>query len=107
MASTRIVLTDGSGRYFYEDKATIYEEGTRWNGNNHISLHTGSQWDHEKLIRTAGGTWILNRWSQWQGSQETYEETTDEEAAVWLSIAGEHRALSKYFPEESDGLEIK
>lgn len=82
---SRIVLTDGSGRWFDSKKAKFWKEGTRWNGNNRVSLTTGSQWDHEALYRTAGGVYVLNHWSQYQGSRETYEEISAEEAACWLS----------------------
>ena len=82
---SRIALTDGSGRWFKSSKAVEWEEDTRWNGNNHVSLATGSQWEHEKLFRTAGGLYILHHWSQWQGSGESYEEISAEEAAAWLT----------------------
>jgi len=81
----RIVLTDGSGRYFDADKAQSWDEGTRWDGRNHISKASGSQWEHEALYRTEGGVYVLHHWSQWQGSNESYEEVTAEEAAAWLS----------------------
>jgi hypothetical protein len=79
---SRIVLTDGSGRWFDSKKATSWEEDTYWNGNNHISRATG---DHEILYRTKGGIHILHRWSQWQGSTESYEEISADDAARWLS----------------------
>jgi len=28
---------------------------------------------------------VLHHWSQWQGSTESYEEITAEDAAAWLS----------------------
>lgn len=55
----RIVLTDGSGRWFDGEKAQQWEEETYWNGNNHISKTTGSQWEHETLYRTKGEIYIL------------------------------------------------
>jgi len=84
--NNRVQLTDGSGRWFDITKATEFDEGTRWDGSNHVSLVAGGKFDHEKLYRTAGGRWILNHWSQWQGSRETYEEISNDEAARWLSI---------------------
>jgi hypothetical protein len=81
---TRIALTDESGRWFNAAKAERYEEDTWWDGSNHISRATGGQWDHEVLWRTAGGRWILQRWSQWQGVSESFEEITAPDAAVWL-----------------------
>jgi hypothetical protein len=81
----RTQLTDGSGRWFNKAKATRWDEGTRWNGNNHISLATGSQWDHEELFRTDSGQFILHSWSQWQGSSEGYEFIDSASAVVWLA----------------------
>jgi hypothetical protein len=57
-----------TGKFFDMDKATKYEEDTYWNGNNHISKATGSQWSHEILFKTASGKWVLNCYSQYQGS---------------------------------------
>lgn len=84
----RIALTDGSGAWFDSEAAEQFKETTHWNGNNHISNATGSQWEHECLYRTAGGRWVLNHWSQYQGSAETYEEITNADAASWLSRNG-------------------
>jgi hypothetical protein len=78
----RIALNDG--RWFETGKAERFDETTWHDGNNHISHATGSQWDHEALWRTAGGKWVLNSWSQWQGSRETYVEISNEDAARWL-----------------------
>ena len=82
---SRIVLTDGSGRWFNDAKAKRWEEETRWNGNNHVSKATGSQWEHETLYRTAGGIYVVHHSSQWQGSTDTIEEVTANDAAKWLS----------------------
>lgn len=82
---TITTLTDGSGQWFNLDRAVCYKETTRWDGNNHISLVTGSQWNHEWLYVTAGKRFILNSFSDWQGSTETYEEISKEEAAVWFA----------------------
>jgi hypothetical protein len=80
----RIVLTDGTGRWFDTDKAQSWEEGTRWDGHNHVSL-CAERHGHERLFRTEGGIYVLHHWSQWQGTRETYEEITAKEAARWLS----------------------
>ena len=78
-------LTDGSGRFFDGAKAKRWEEGTRWDGRNHISLATGSQWEHEELWKTTGGVFVLCSWSQYQGSAMTVEQIEADRAAVWLS----------------------
>ena len=83
---SRIALDDG--KWFDDDKATCYGEDTRWDGSNHISKATGSQWEHEELYHTKGGTWVLHSWSQWQGSVPSYRIIGKEEAARWLSANG-------------------
>jgi hypothetical protein len=84
----RIVLTDGSGRWFDAERAEVFEEDTWWDGRNHRSRATGSQWEHEKLYRTASGRGVLHHWSQYQGVPDRWEEIDAEEAARWLSING-------------------
>lgn len=83
----RVALTENgrkTGRYFDAEKAECFKENTFWDGNNQISKVTGSQWNHESLYRTASGKWVLNTYSQYQGSIETYEIITPEEAAQWF-----------------------
>ena len=84
----RVALTDGSGRWFNKERAEKWEESTTWNGQNHISDITGSQFDHQVLYRTAGKMWILHSWSNWQGTLDTWEEVSRDFAAKWLSICG-------------------
>lgn len=78
----------GGGRWFDRMAASKFDESTRWDGSNHISVATGSQWDHEALYLTASGTWILHRWSQWQGSTDSYEVVSVEAATMWLIDQG-------------------
>lgn len=78
--------TFDDSRWFDLDSATHYEEKTRWNGNNHISLATGTQFDHEALYKSRKGTWILHSWSQWQGSGESWESISEDEAFAWLTL---------------------
>ena len=79
-------LLDG---WFSPDSATAFEEATRWDGSNHISIPTGSQWNHELLYRTSGGRWVLHSWSQWQGSQPAYRFIGEDAAREWL-LANDH-----------------
>ena len=81
----RIPLTDGTGAWFNLETAVKFDEGERHDGNNFISLATGSQWDHETLHYTSGGRWILNEYSQYQGSLETYRQIDLDEAVAWLT----------------------
>jgi hypothetical protein len=72
------------GRWFDVDKAKKYSEDTWFDGSNHISCATGSQWEHEALYKTASGRWVLNHWSQRQGSADCWAEISEEDAARWL-----------------------
>lgn len=83
--------------WFDVHKATAIEEDTEWNGNNHISVATGSQYDHEILYRTAKGRWVLHRWSQWQGSMPTYRFASDDEARGWLIKNNRDAEVKEYF----------
>ncbi len=85
---TRVALTDGGG-WFDADKAEKVNEGSTHDGRNMISLATGSQWEHEALYRTRGGKWILNHWSNYQGSRESYTLISDADAAAWLVRNGQ------------------
>jgi hypothetical protein len=85
--------------WFNPDSATLYKEDTEWDGSNHISLATGSQFDHEALYRTKGGRWVLNTWSQWEGKQERYEFVNDATAKDWLLRNNEDDAVAQWFGE--------
>lgn len=74
--------------------AAKWDEGTYWNGNNHISRATGSQWNHETLYRSSKGRYYIVSGSQWQGSTDSARFVTDEEAASWLSL------MSHEIPED-------
>jgi hypothetical protein len=65
-----------------------WDEGKRWNGSNHISLATGSQWNHETLHRSRKGRYYVERWSQWQGSTPGAEWIGHRTAAAWLLANG-------------------
>lgn len=74
----------GGGKWFDRDKAVRIDEGTWWDGNNHISRVTGSQWAHESLFYTRKGCWVLCESSQWGGVKTEYSVIPDERALVWL-----------------------
>jgi hypothetical protein len=101
----RIALstTDGYGEpaagWFDKDSVTHeFDETSRWDGNNHISNATRSQWEHEKLYVTRKGRFILHHWSQWSGSTPYYTEITPGDAAMWL-VCCEHE-----IPDDLPGL---
>ena len=72
------------------DNATAHwNEAKRWDGRNHISVATGSQWNHETLYRSRRGRFYVEHESAWQGSTPRAEWVSPEEAARWL-LANEH-----------------
>lgn len=70
--------------WFDPDAAAVYGEDTCFDGNNHVSLATGSQWDHEALWRTVGGRWVIKWWSQRQGHAERWYFIDNDQARDWL-----------------------
>lgn len=88
-----------NGRWFDIDSAMTYKEDTYWDGNNHISKVTGSQWEHEQLYYTKTGKWVLNCWSQIQGGRETWEIIDAETAYNWLINNAEFEAAKQHFPD--------
>ncbi len=73
------------GRVVSDDNAKqSWEEDAQWDGNNMISVATGSQWDHETLYCSRKGNYWLESTSQWQGSTPSARWVEPEEAAAWL-----------------------
>ena len=82
-----------------ENASASWKEGTQWDGNNHISLATGSQWDHQTLYRSRRGRYYVECKSQWQGSTPSAEWVSNEEACRWL-LANEHLETDDDFPAD-------
>lgn len=84
------------------DKASqTWQEQTRWDGRNQISVNTGSQWNHEQLYRSRKGRYYIVRWSDWQGSTPHAEWVSNHEATRWLLLNEEE------LPEELVKLEAE
>lgn len=83
--------------HFNHATAEEFKEGTRWDGHNHVSVHTSDQFAHQVLYRTKGGRWVLCNWSQWESVDETHEFVTDDQAREWLLIAENDAAVERYF----------
>ena len=64
--------------------AQTWNEASDWNGRNHISRATGSQWEHETLYKSAKGKYWIECTSQWQGSLPSARPITKAEAAAWI-----------------------
>ena len=76
-----------SGKVFdSEHSKRQWGEDRFHDGNNWISKATGQQWLHERLHLTKGGAWVVEHWSQWQGSHPFVREVTALDAARWLLL---------------------
>lgn len=84
----RVALTNGSGAWFDSEKAECFRENSYHDGRNFISKATNSQFEHEAIFVTKSGKFILDHWSNWQGSTETYQEITKERASAWFAKQG-------------------
>jgi hypothetical protein len=73
-----------NGGWIDRDTCRVWEEDKDFDGNNMISAATGSQWDHQQLLCTSQGQWILDSWSQWAGSVPTSVRIDAAAAAEWL-----------------------
>ena len=80
----RIAINTGEGYWFDGDKADFYAEKSNFNGSNWISLATGSQWNHEGIFITKSGKFILNTYSDYQGTVDKYVLISKEDAATWF-----------------------
>ena len=67
-----------------ENAIESWMEDTCWNGNNHISVVTGSQWHHQTLYKSRKGRYYVVHISDWQGSTPHAEWVSQEEATRWL-----------------------
>ena len=76
-------IIDGGG-WLDLDTATKFTEERYWDGNNHRSVNTRSQWSQQTLYRTKSGTYVVYQTSQWQGSHDTWTRLSAEEAVAWL-----------------------
>jgi hypothetical protein len=98
MSRVNIFGEGGELRGWFDPATSLsFEEDTEWDGNNHISVATGSQFDHEVLYRTEGKRWVVHWFSQWQGNRDTYRYLTDEQAREWLLKNNGDEAVEKFF----------
>ena len=71
-----------------EKALSSWKEDTRWDGRNHISVNTGSQWNHETLYLSRKERYYIVHESAWQGSLPHASFIDDEDAAHWLLANG-------------------
>lgn len=84
--------------WFDPDSATKFHEDETWDGDNYISVNVG-RFNHQCLYRSKSGRWILNTWSDWSGTPETYQFVTDEVAKDWLLRNNGDDSVEEFFGE--------
>lgn len=109
---TRLVETDDGQLvpkvvgWFDADAAEVFSERQVFDGHNWVGAIEGSQWAGQTLYHTAGGRWVICRWSRWEGHQPQYAYLAPDEAREWL-VANEHdEAVARIFgaaPEPEHG----
>lgn len=83
--------------WFDLNAAEKFEEDTFFDGSNHISRATGSQWSHQKLFRTKKGQWVLHTWGGYGNASWVF--IGDAAAKEWLLTQSEDQAVSRFFGE--------
>jgi len=97
---SRINVVDEFGElvgWFDDDDITEFPEKTYFDGRNYISVPTRSQWDHQRLVRTAGGRWVIGHTSQWLHKPPRWEFVSEWEAKRWLLLNGHDDAYERFF----------
>ena len=74
----------GGTSWFDYDSAITFDEDSNWEGRNHISKATGSQWDHETLLFTRKGKWVLNSYGSSCGQYDDYTVISEAKAIEWI-----------------------
>lgn len=83
MAKFRI---DGSSIVDTDNASASWNEEKTFDGNNQISVNTGSQWLGQKLYRSRKGRYYVVHTSAYQGSVDRAEWVSPEEATRWLVL---------------------
>lgn len=106
----RINVIDEGGAFqgwFDRSAAERFDQATYFDGSNHISRATGSQWLDEILYRTAGGRWVLERRSRWGKARDWRCFLSADEAREWLLLCEHDEAVERLFgpvePERGPG----
>ena len=65
-----------------------WDEARRWDGQNMISVASGSQWHHEKLRKSRKGRYYIEYESQWGNCLPRADWISKRAAAAWLLANG-------------------
>jgi len=74
-----------NGNWFNPEASIVHiKENASYNGHNWVSLATGRQFEHEALYYTKNKKFVLNKWSDYQGSDDVYEVIREIDATHWI-----------------------
>ena len=76
--------TISGGGWLDLDTAKRFPEARYWDGHNHCSVNTRSQWSQQTLYCTKSGTYVAHQTSQCQGSHDTWTRLSADDAVAWL-----------------------
>lgn len=88
--------------HFDLDRATVLDAETYWNGSDRADVNTRSPHHHQRLIRTAQGRWVLERWSNYANTDDTHEYVDEPTARDWLLVNGYNSEADAYFGEQPE-----
>jgi hypothetical protein len=71
----------------------------RWSDRDHNGNGSHGTGRGEEVILTAGGKWVMNHWTAWQGESSTRVYITPGQARDWLLRNEEDAAVAEHFGE--------
>jgi hypothetical protein len=93
----KIILTDGSGRWFDADTARRFDSATVTTNSGHeVPLATGDADVCDTLWLTFQGTFVLTRSIEQHPEADSAEEIDMKTAASWLMSYGHQGELKKF-----------
>lgn len=100
----RINVYSHNAEWDYEGTRTLEgwfdsSKADRWTDADYNGNGSGGTGRGQAVIHTAGGRWILENWSNWQGEEDRYEYITDDDAKDWLLRNHNDDAVTKHFGE--------
>lgn len=79
-----------------------WSKAARWSDADYNHNGSGGTGRGQAVMLTAGGRWVLEHWTIWQGGTDRYEYITDDEARDWLLRNGEDEAVRQHFGEVAE-----
>jgi hypothetical protein len=98
MSRVAVTTQDGAHAGHFD-----WDKAARWSDRDVNGNGSGGAGAGEAVMLTAGGKWVLEHWTLWQGQSNRYGWITADEAHAWLLRNREDDAVEEHFgsqPEE-------